>query len=383
MKALGIIAEYNPFHEGHSFLIKEASALAEADVCVSVVSGNFIQRGGPAFYDKWTRAELAVEKGVDLVVEMPQCFASSSAAYFAGAGVGILADLKCQYIAFGSETGALPRLMEIANAIDDVENNHIHEIRMESGLSYPAARSKVLAKHYKDISSKDLSGPNDILGIEYLRAINKKKYDIAPISVMRTGQGHHASATEIRKNILKNKLQMKRWDSIEEKYFDLIRYRIIQLSKEELSDYDPAKEGLENRLKKELPKAVNLEDYIERLKSKRYTRTRISRLLAQIVLDIHPQDYMDEFSYIRPLAFNEKGSKYLKEIKKAYKDAADAPVFVEDVAKTLKHSEDSKLISKLEIDIRAGNVYGVLEGKDLYESGDYVKKPKLLSSKGF
>ena len=376
MNAFGIVAEYNPFHLGHKYLIDTASALTEADVCVSVMSGNFVQRGGFAYFDKWHRAEEAVYNGVDLVVELPQIYACSSASNFARGGVRILNALRCKYLAFGSESGDIEGLKTLSSILS--EESSIEEIKnkLKTGVSFPVARKLFIEEKYPEIDFDNLSGANDVLGIEYITALNElDNQEMLPIAIKRQGDSHGLSASKIRAELDLDEFHGPRLKEMYRRYFDLVRYSIITKSAAKLDSYDTSSEGLGNKLTKEIRYADNLDELIERVKSKRYTYTRISRLLTQILLEIKPEDYISLVTYIRPLAMNEKGASYLRTIKNNLSDNQGF-IFVEDMAKALKHEDDTNLINALRADIRAGDIYSLIQGKSLYSESDFVKHPR-------
>ncbi len=390
MKALGIIAEFNPFHEGHKYLIDTASALSGADVCVSVMSGDFVQRGGYAYFDKWKRAEHAVKQGVDLIVELPQIYASASAKHFAGAGVKILSELSCDYMAFGSESGNLDELIQLAEILSKVDNpnsglfyesfrNGIKDKNKE-GITYPAAREQVLKEMFPDADFSILRNSNDILGIEYLRALlendSKAEKHLTPIAIKRIGDDYSKSASSIRAALKLDDVEGPRLAKMQKKYFELIRYGIISKSEDELEGFDSANEGLGNKLKKAIRHARTVDDLIERVKSKRYTYTRISRLLTHILLvnnmlEARSPNY--DNIYIRPLAMNKKGAEYIRKIK----NESNA-IFIDDVAKVIRYEKDSSIIETLMTDIRAADIYAMLQDRDMYSESDYVRKTILL-----
>ena len=375
MKALGVIAEYNPFHEGHKYLIETSSALCKADVCISVMSGNFVQRGGFAYFDKWERAKSAVENGVDLVVELPQIYATGSSRIFAEAGIRILNLLGVDTVCFGSETGEIDILDNAASMIMETEGKHAGEIRanMKKGLSYPAAMTSVVTKHFGSLNQEILQQPNDILALEYLMAIKRNKFAVRPIAIKRIGEDHNKSASIKRKELLSDPEEGVRIRAMEKRFFNLLKYRISIMTKEEIESFDSATEGLGNKIKDEIRYANDFNDLIEKVKSKRYTYTRISRLLTHILLGIKPSMSMTSPNYIRPLSMNEKGSSYLRRIKKDKEDL----IFVDDVAKVIKYG-NSKVIANLEIDVRASDIYSLIQDKDLYSESDYIRKPAVL-----
>ena len=384
--SFGIIAEYNPFHQGHKYLIDKTnelisrtSASNEADVsvvkeplCISVMSGNFVQRGDFAYMDKWERAEEAVKNGVDLVVELPQVFSASGAGYFAKGGVGILNKLGCHYLSFGSEIGDIEILSKAASCFTKCEEEYSSEIKDElsMGVSYPAARMKVFQKHFPEFEY-DFTGSNDILGIEYIRA-NMKEGTMVPLAIKRTGDYHNESASRIREEMKKDSEIRERILAMEEKFFDFARMAIISKSADEIESHESAGEGIGNKLKNNIRYCSGLDELIQKVKSKRYTYTRISRLILQLVLDIPKDIYLPEninrINYIRPLAMNERGGEHLKGLDK-----------IQDVSKIFKYEEDSLIKKSLEIDVRASDIYNMLSGRDLYQNSDYVLKPRYCT----
>ena len=204
-EAVGIIAEYNPFHKGHKYHLDEALERSGAEVCIAVISGNFTQRGEIALLNKWTRAEMAVKNGINLVVEMPAVFACSNAGYFAKAGVEILESMNADYICFGSESGNIEELSRIAREINAERQNLEDEIKVgvKEGLSYPRARSRAVRRILGENTAALIESPNNILAIEYLKYIKSSR----PLAVKRVGAGYHdtsgqggiASATAVRK----------------------------------------------------------------------------------------------------------------------------------------------------------------------------------------
>ena len=393
LTALGIIAEYNPFHNGHKYHLMQSLKESGADVCVAVISGNFMQRGEIAMLDKWTRAEMAVRNGANLVVEMPVVFACSNAGYFAQGGVEILEALGVSTISFGSELGNMDEIIRIARAMDENEEiieNSIKEA-VKAGLAYPRARHEALESILGEESAAHLDNPNNILAFEYLRAIKKAQ----PMTVKRQGAGYHdhqadmplASATAIRRAIAEGREIFQSVPEIsgeiiaregkklaeQEMLFDLLRQKILSTSAGELNNIFGAEEGLGSALKKGVRYWKSYEDIIEDLKSKRYTRTRIARVLAMSLLGITRSDVKNAQNYIRVLAFDEKGSAYLKQVKKS----GNCPLPV--ITNINKDTEDCpEILSTLEKDILAADIYNLATGRDLYANSEFVRKPLKL-----
>ena len=372
MSLIGIVGEYNPFHRGHEYLIKSAKTMSSADYLVSVMSGDFTQRGLPAVFDKWKRAEMAVKGGIDLVLELPQVYAVSHAGDFASAGVRILDDIGCDYIAFGSESCDESLLTELANLVIAVEGDRrdLIEMLMEDGISYPEAREAAVRTLNPDIDITPLFSSNDILGIEYLKLIKKIGSYMVPFVVKRMGESHHVSATMVREQLKKNPDEKMRLEDMEKAYFDLVRMMIMDKNPEDIERMPAAGEGLGYKLKEELRYASSLDELITRVKSKRYTYTRISRLIAQLVLGIDRSKLANESDglYIRALAFNEKGAELLRKI---HDGDCEIPC-IEGPSRT-KNSEPYKY--SVDVTVRASDVYNIIQGNDMYKGSDFVQKP--------
>ena len=365
---VGVIAEFNPFHSGHGFLFQKAKEISGAETIVAVMSGNFIQRGGPAVFDKWERAKVAVENGADLVLELPVVFASASAGYFAKGGVQVIEGLgACDYLCFGSESGDIEELKEAAQAMKMVEENRVGDIKslLKEGISYPRARQEVFQEVYHD--GKISRTPNNILAIEYLMATK-----LPAITVKRQGEGHLESATKMRAKLFSE--DPERFISMDSKYFDMVRTAILSRSPEELERVASAGEGLGNKLKKDIRYASNLSSLIKRTASKRYTETRISRLFAQLILGIDRQTLERGRAYLKPLAFNGKGAQIIREVKD---NGLNTIPFIDSYGKTFERGdEDLKLT--LEKDILATDLYNIITAKDLYIQADLIKKPERV-----
>lgn len=369
MKTIGIVAEFNPFHEGHKYLIEQAKSDTDADICVVVMSGNFMQRGMPASFDKWQRAKDAVEQGVNLVVELPTVYACNSAEYFAKGAVEVLEGLGgVDFLAFGSESGNLEALQNAAAFLkeeDRVLKDRIQSL-MREGYAHPKAREIAVLEQEHEFEDGLIKEPNNILGIEYLKQIRTLK----PYTVKRKGKGYHQSASEIR-------IQMEGenpayFRKISENFFAMTAIKILQMSVENLAEFAAADEGLANKLKKEIRYADSLEALIDRVKSKVYTRTRIMRLLTHILLDIRKRDVEQAKSYIRVLALDGTGAKFLKDIKK--RGVNTLPVITNMNKEAGNFPE---IGTTLEIDVLASDVYNLLTNKNLYEMADYTQRPYI------
>ncbi|MEG1567687.1 MAG: nucleotidyltransferase family protein [Anaerovoracaceae bacterium] len=379
MKSIGIIAEYNPFHSGHKYQIEQSREIIGADVVVAAISGDFVQRGMPAVYDKWTRAKMAVCEGVNLVVEIPTIYACNSAEYFAKGGVEVLEGFGAiDFLSFGSESGSLTDLTSVAKVLkekDDLIHRKVQEY-IKEGCSYPIARQKSAKEFLTEKELETLDKPNNILAIEYLKNINK----MTPITIKRVGDGYHQTATKIREQLSKqsdSNLQM-----IEQRYFDLVAAKILQSSGEYLESIFSAGEGLGNKLRNEIRYCKTREELIGRVKSKAYTYTRVSRLLTHVLLGITEETLRESQSYIRVLALDQKGATFLKEIKK--KESQTLPI-ITNINKDInckKFNNGEQMVKTIGYDIMASDIYNILCDKSLYENSDYVIKPYVNLVKG-
>lgn len=367
MKSLGIIAEFNPFHQGHQYLIEEAMKQTESEVCIAVMSGNFVQRGNPAVADKWARAEAAVKKGVNLVVELPAIYACNSAEYFAKGGVEILEGFGCvERIAFGSESGDIRELQSAADFLKDNDAELHRRIRelTKQGVSYPAARQIAAENMQSDFDEGLVSEPNNILALEYLKQLRT----LEPFTIKRKGCGYHRSASMIRKEMLQE--SPEKFEQIDQTYWNLVAAKILQTDVCRLEEILSAGEGLGNKLKNEIRYASSTEELIGRIKSKAYTYSRICRLLTQVLLDIDKETMEHAAGYIRILAFDHIGARFIKEVKK--KGCAVLPVITNINKELTEHQEIKETLEK---DILASDLYNLITERDLYDYSDFIVKP--------
>lgn len=310
MKSTGIIVEYNPFHNGHLHHLKEIKKLFKDNIIIAVMSGNFTQRGDTSIIDKWEKTKIALKHGIDLVIELPFQYATSSGDLFAKGALEILNDLKIESIVFGSESNNIDMLYKEANILLNTK------ITLKNNKSYA---SNMFKKRNK---------PNDILGILYIKEIIKNNYNIKPVTIKRDSNYHsknynELSALSIRESLknninIDNKLPYKfnYKPKFIDDYFNLLKYKI--LSTDDLNIYNGVDEGLDNRIKKAIFKSNSLDELINNIKSKRYTYSRIKRMLLHILVGYTKDDnkYYLNKNHIRILGFNDKGIKYLNQIKK-------------------------------------------------------------------
>ncbi len=292
MNVVGIISEYNPFHNGHIYHINKIKELYPNSIIICVTSSSFTQRGELSILNKWEKTNISLNNNIDLVIELPYFFTVQSADIFAHAALQILNSFKIDTLIFGSES-------------NDIE---------------------LLKKYASNNNYEDKLPPNDILGISYIKEIVKNKYNINPITIKRTNDYHHEGATSIRMAI-KNKQDIstivpkETLDkiisfNIEDNYFKLLKYKILS-EINILNTYLDVDEGLDNLIKKNIIKANSLNELIESIKTKRYTYNRLNRMFIHILLNIKKSDVKKrkEINYIRILGFNKLGKKYLKELK--------------------------------------------------------------------
>ena len=327
-KAVGIIAEYNPFTNGHLYHLNTIKEKYKDYIIILVMNGAFTQRGTPTIIDKWKRTEIALNLGIDLVIELPYPFATQSADIFSYGAITILEKLNVERIVFGSESNNIKDLELIAKTqIENNEVDNLTKIYLKLGNNYPTALSKAIY----DITQTKIDTPNDLLGISYIKTILQNKYKIKYETIKRTNNYHdknnYESATSIR-NLLKENNQDIKQDipeieipylnnlHFENDYFDLLKYKII--TEKDLSIYQTVDEGIDKLIKKEINNSNNLEELIGKLKSKRYTHNKISRMLNHILCNFtkEKRKKFKDITYIRILGLNNKGSKYLNKIKK-------------------------------------------------------------------
>lgn len=378
MKATGIICEYNPFHNGHIYHLKKVKEINQDNCIILVMSSYFMQRGEVNILNKWDRTSIALKYGVDIVIELPFAFATQSADTFAYGAISILNHLKVDNVVFGSETNDVEMLKEIASIQEKDQYNETVKSFLNEGLNYPTALSKALTK----FNINHIDDPNNLLGISYIKAINKLNSNIIPITIKRTNSYHNSdtnnnivSASTIRDNLIKNinidyaipsetKSKIDKIISMED-YFPFLKYKI--LTENNLEKYKSVDEGLASKIKKEIIKSKSYNELIMNIKSKRYTYNRLSRMFTHILCNFTKEeaDNLKEIEYIRILGFSDKGKKYLNQTKKDI----NIPVI----------TNYKKNISKcLDLEIRATSVYASIfaeEEKINIIQDEYKKRP--------
>ena len=394
MKLIGIIAEYNPFHNGHKLHIEESKKAVPRDTAVvCVMSGDFVQRGEAAVFSKFARAEAAVKCGADLVIELPLPWALSSAEGFARGAVGLLGELNCvDYLSFGSECGDLAILNSLATAlIDPALDAEIRE-ELKSGVSYAAARQAALSKSIGSLADH-LESPNNILAVEYLKAIYTQRLRMEPLTVKRIGAGHDeegGSASHVRRlmalektikkfvpkdayALYKRETEQGRGPVFMQDLENAILSRFRMLEEKDFAIIPDDSEGLGNRLYAAAREETSLDGILSAAKSKRYALSRLRRMCLCAALGIKKGEAEGLPPYARVLAANETGKAVLKLIN----DKASIPVITKP-ASVKELSEECR--SLFEQCSKAHDLY-VLGYKALEErrgSADWRTSPKMM-----
>lgn len=402
-KVLGIIAEYNPFHNGHFYHVNESKKLLGADYTVAIISGNFVQRGDTSLVDKWSKAEMAIQNGVDLVLELPVIYSVSSAENFAEGAIKLLNSLKIvDCLSFGSELCDVNTLNDFATVLYQEPKEFVSVLNHElgKGFSYPKARENALLMYLNDIRkyANVLSSPNNILAIEYLKALKKYKSGITPVSVKRQLVDYNstkivngfASATAIRQiaqtndvwslrqvmpkssfDIMYDCLRSGKTVSSLSRYEREIIYTLRKMSLAEIADLPDVSEGLENAIKNAANSCNTIDELITIVKSKRYTTTRLKRILVYALLGITKKEMQISRKvtpYARVLGFNEKGKELLSGIAHANPKLE----LVTSPKKYLETATDKNLKNMLQKDIFATDIYTLGFEYDSWANLDYT-----------
>lgn len=422
MKILGLIVEYNPFHNGHLYHLKNSIEKTKATHTIAIMSGNFLQRGEPALFDKYTRAYAAVKNGVDLVIELPTMFACQSAEIFSHGAISTLNSLNCvDSICFGSEEGNIDILYTISKILVNEPNEFKISLKkyLDDGMLFPTARSLALFDYINKFNllniSKEkllsiLNSSNNILGLEYIKSILKLNSNITPYTITRIQSEYNSekidsnicSATAIRKQLkdlgninsissvvpyntfetLKDKINNNFYPMFDDNYFDILSSIIVR-DMNILNTYFDVNEGIENKIYQSIFASNTLTDLRESIKSKRYTMTKVKRTLNNILLGITKNDMakvkdINSVPYIRILAFNDKGREIIKKIKN------NSEINIINKFSNVSFSKDDDIFKTLiDYDIKASNLYNLIYYKnninqlkgpmDFYISPKYVK----------
>ncbi len=430
MKTAAIIAEYNPFHNGHRYQIEQTRKLTGADTIIVLMSGNFIQRGGPAVIEKYSRTKMALESGADVVFELPVCFATSSAPFFAKGAVMLLDLCGCiDFLCFGSESGNLSLFYSLSDLLLNESKNFQSCLKQElrSGKTFPAAREKSIleALHFcegNDINleyssvSEFLSSPNNILGLEYVKALRERNSTITPITILRKGSGYHSkelkekycSATGFRsfyESFAQTK-QILSFDRLNEHFKDLLpetslkilfdafgktapiceqdfasilQYLCLTSSKEHLSSIFEIGSELADRIHNQSVFPCSFDDLVVRLKTRQITRTRILRGLFHLLLGLRKEDmnsYLQDNGYLRLLGFRSSATVFLKHLK----TSASIPVLTKPAA--AKRLLSSVSFRMFELDLLAARLYHqiVYTCYGIVLSDEYKQSPIIVKT---
>lgn len=328
-KVVGIVTEYNPFHNGHLYQINKIKEKYEDATIVVVCSSSFTQRGDTSILNKFDKAKVALNNGVNLVVELPYVYSTQSSDIFASAAIKILNYLKVDTICFGTERDSIDEIKKCADTqLNNPEYDKIVKEQLDLGINYPTALNKALKK----LIGIEITEPNDLLALSYIKEIIKNKYNIEIFSIKRTNDFHDinsnemiVSASNIRNKLINNidikdKVPSDVYEILKNikfnnKYFEFLKYKIN--SESDLEKYLDVDEGLSSRIRNSIDKSNSLEELIQNIKTKRYTYNKISRMLNHILCSFtkDERDQVKTIEYIRILGFDEVGQKHLNSIK--------------------------------------------------------------------
>lgn len=398
MKVLGIITEYNPMHNGHIYHIKKSKEITNADYVILVMSGSFTQTGNISTLDKFTKAKIATEYGVDLVIELPTIYATSSSEYFATGSVSLLNSLGIvDCICFGSECDKIEILNSITAKLIENEKSIWQDIKLQDkNNTFAKSRSIVLSKYLTDSEMNEIDKPNNILGIEYLKALKKLDSNITPYLIQRNTSDYnenelnkndlgYTSATSIRNALKNNDIQSINkyipksvYDKLINKkillnsdLYNLLKYKVISMTETEISNIHEVTEGLENRLKKCISITKNYDELISLMKSKRYIENKIKRILINILLQIDKQNFKNTIdskaNYGHILAMSDNGKLLLSNISKQ----SNIPVFTSINDKIIK-KQSNEIKYMLNLDVYSSNIHSILTNTNLNK--DFTNK---------
>lgn len=396
---LGIVAEYNPMHNGHVYHIQNAKERSNSDYTVAIMTGNFTQRGNTSVVSKWEKTKMALQNGIDLVVELPTIYSISSAENFASGAIKIMEELGfLTHISFGMEEQDVSLINNIANILtkEPVEYSKILKEELEKGQSFPRAREIALTRYFNDETYGEVvRGSNNILAIEYIKAIRKQKSNLIPVGIKREKVFYnskkiideYASSTGIRNLLVTNQLEEATrvmpsnafsilYDNLKNgtysldltNYSNMIIYKFRNMTVKEIGNLPDVSEGLEYLIKDAVGKTNNIVELINLIKNKRYTQTRIQRILVYGLLGITKKDMemsKKVIPYVRVLGCTENGKKLLAKIK--------SKNVITSVKKFENKNKNIKLKRMLEIDKMASDIYTIAYKNNSACSLDYTK----------
>ncbi len=374
MQRIGLIAEYNPIHNGHIYQIKEIKRLYPDSIIILITNSYFTQRGDISIINKWDKTKIALDNNIDLVIELPFPYATQSADIFAKGALKILNFLQIDTLIFGSESNDINKLKKLASTqLNNKKYDEKVKTYLNQGINYPTAMSNSL----KDILGYTTSSPNDLLGISYIKEIIRNNYKINTVSIKRTIDYHSkiaskkiASATLIRtlireKKDITNYIPKYQTDYLYqnlslESYFPYIKYKIITSTN--LAIYKTVDEGIENRINKVINSVNSWKELVEKIKNKRYTYNKVNRMLIHILTNFTKDESSNlNIDYIRVLGFSQKGRLYLNQIKK-------------DLKVPLITNYKPNLSPLLDIEFRVAKIYSLPLNKNIIEK-EYKQPP--------
>ena len=377
MNVIGIIAEYNPFHLGHLYQINKIKEMYKDSIIIAIVSSSFTQRGDVSILNKWDKARIALDNGIDLVIELPYFYAGQSSDIFAKGAVTILNYLGIDTLVFGMESDDINNLKLMADIqLNDKNYNNIVKEYLSNGYNYPTALSKAI----KDILNLDIYLPNDLLALSYIKQVKLINNNINVIGIKRTNDYH---SKEITSNIVnaslireqfKNNLDIsnyipsydtnKLYNVNVNDFYPLLKYQILN-NINNLDKFLTVDEGIDNRIKKYIKNSNNWNELVNNIKTKRYTYNKINRMLMHILFNLTKEESKDiVIDYVRVLGFNSKGRSYLNKIKKK-----------KDIIIITNYKDG---ISKLfDLENRVNNIYAIIvDNKLIYE--EYSHNPIII-----
>ena len=360
-KIIGIVVEYNPFHNGHLYQINKIKEKYKDSLIIVCMSSSFTQRADASILNKWDRTKVALENNVDIVIELPYIYSTQSSDIFASKAVQLLNHLKINTLCFGSET---ENIDDIVNSAKIQLNNKDFDNKVKEyldlGINYPTALNNAL----KDLNAKEINTPNDLLGVSYIKEILKNNLNIEIFNIKRTNDFHDITSNDdvisasnirnklqnkqdIKNNVPQNVYELLKNKNIEIDEFKYLKYKII--TEDNLDKYVDVDEGISSRIKKSLEKSNNKEELIQNIKTKRYTYNKICRMLNHILCSFTKEEnnQTKNLEYIRILGFTEQGKQYLNEIKN-------------DIKLPILNKYDTKKYKTLEIELRATQIYSLI-----------------------
>ncbi len=375
MISIGIICEYNPFHNGHKYHIKKIKEMYPESTIILVLSGNFLQRGDTSLINKWDKTKIALENDIDLVVELPFVFATQGADIFAKGAIQILNNLKVDKLIFGSECNDIKKITELAKLQLEEKYDTLIKEYIDEGINYPTAAHQALKK----LGKESINNPNDILGICYLKEIIKSKSNIEAITIKRTNDYHSktlkkiSSGTAIREAI-KHKKNIKKYlpkETIKyinnncfiDNYFKYLKYKII--TSNDIEKYQTVDDKIKHAIIKNINTCNSLEELIQKIKTKNYTYNRIKRMLTHILCSFTKEENekCKNIHYIRVLGFNQKGKEYLNKQKK---------ICTMPIISNFSKNKDIML----DIELRATSIYALnFKNSEEITKSEYKNKP--------